>query len=70
MSARVIGMFCVYEWDDRRELVMVTVADGFGLRWYQVMTWVQWQEVVDLAEVTGQLDLLNFRALVLRVLDG
>jgi len=49
----VIGMFCVYEWDDRRELVMVTVADGFGLRWYQVMTWVQWQEVVDLAEVTG-----------------
>lgn len=49
---------------------MVTVADGFGLHWYQVMTWVQWQEVVDLAEVTGQLDLLNFRALVLRVLDG
>jgi hypothetical protein len=63
-------MYCVYEWDARRDLVKVTAADGFGLRWRQVMTWVQWQQVVDRAATAGQLDLLEFRALVLQVLDG
>jgi hypothetical protein len=63
-------MYVFYEWDERRDLVTVTAADGFGLRWCQVMTWAQWQRVVDRAATAGPLDLLEFRALVLRVLDG
>ncbi|WP_238324097.1 hypothetical protein [Salinispora pacifica] len=70
MKCRVLGMYCVYEWDAHRDLVKVTAADGFGLRWCQVMNWAEWQRVADQAATAGQLDLLAFRALVLRVLEG
>ncbi|MGC4885596.1 hypothetical protein [Micromonospora sp. DT227] len=58
-------MYCVYEWDEHRGLVTVTTADGSGLRWSQVMSWPEWQLVVERAATAGKLDLLEFRALAL-----
>jgi hypothetical protein len=46
-------MYCVYEWDEHRDLVTLTAADGYGLRWTQVMTWEQWETVADRAMEPG-----------------
>jgi hypothetical protein len=68
-------MYCVYEWDEHRDLVTLTAADGYGLRWTQVMTWEQWETVADQAMEPGfggpgPMRLEDLRALVASVIGS